>query len=66
MRIGVSILFSISLLFSCTNENDSKEAISQSKKSWQKEAVAFLSNQDGLLTFGSINMDLLLKKIIFT
>lgn len=64
MRIGVSILLFISLLFACTNENDSKEAISQSKKSWQKEAVSFLSNQDELLAFGSIKIDLLLKKII--
>jgi len=63
MRKGVSIMFFSLLLLSCSSDNEEKDAL-KSKISSQKDAVAFLSNQDALIAFGAIQMDLLLKKII--
>lgn len=64
MRIYIAFLGIVCLLFSCTNsENEIPET--PSKDNWQKEAIAFLSNETNLLSFGAIDLDELLKKAIY-
>ena len=64
MRIYIAILSIVCLLFSCSNEKES-EPKTPLIEIWQKEAIAFLSNETGLLTFGAINMDQILTKAIY-
>ena len=64
MRIYVAILSIVCLLFSCSNEKES-EPKTPSIEIWQKEAIAFLSNETSLLSFGAINIDQILTKAIY-
>ena len=64
MRIYIAILGILCLLFSCTNEEKSQPK-TPSKEIWQKEAIAFLSNEKNLLSFGVLKIDQLLTKSIY-
>ena len=64
MRIYIAILGILCLLFSCKNEEKSG-AKTPSKEIWQEEALAFLSNEEHLLSFGVLEIDQLLTKSIY-
>lgn len=64
MRIYIPILGILCLLFSCKNE-EKRGAKTPSKEIWQEEALAFLSNEEHLLSFGVLETDQLLTKSIY-
>ena len=64
MRIYIAILSIVCLLFSCSNEKES-EPKTPSIEIWQKEGIAFLSNETNLLSFGAVDLDQILTKAIY-
>lgn len=64
MRIYIAILSIVCLLFSCSNEKVS-ERKTPSIEIWQKEAIAYLSNETDLLSFGTVDLDQILTKAIY-
>ena len=64
MRICIAILSIVCLLFSCSNEKES-EPKTPSIEIWEKEAIAFLSNETNLLSFGAVDLDQILTKAIY-
>ncbi len=64
MRIYIAILSIVCLLFSCTNEEKSQPK-TPSKEIWQKEAIAFLSHEKNLLSFGTVDLNQILIKAIY-